>query len=107
MATIEVERQLLPILDSPIRGRVFTTRSYRRPNRSFPVTAPVPLGPSIQYRMTSKAAGDNTDSGGTDGLHVCRQQFVSVYALQRALGAHPDRQRRVVSPRELRPPMRP
>ena len=60
MAIIEVERQMLPMLGSPNTG----ARFY---NPELPATEPfVPghrtcagCGPSIQYRMTSKAAGDN------------------------------------------------
>ncbi len=94
MATIEVQRQLLPILDSPNQG----ARFY---NPELPSSEPfVPghrtcagCGPSIQYRMTSKAAGDNTILVGPDWLHVCREQFLSVHALQRAVGAYADWQR--------------
>ena len=57
MATFEVERQILPILGSPNQG----ARFY---NPELPSSEPfVPghrtcagCGPSIQYRMTSKAA---------------------------------------------------
>ena len=72
MATIEVQRQLLPILDNPNQG----ARFY---NPELPQSEPfVPghrtcagCGPSIQYRMTSKAAGRQHYSRRADGLHVC------------------------------------
>ena len=42
------------------------------------------------------------DSGRADRLHVCREQLVSVHAVQRALGAHADRQRRQLHGRRRR-----
>ena len=62
MPAIEVERQLLPMFQSPNQG----ARFY---NPELPESEPfVPghrtcagCGPSIQYRMTSKASGDNTE----------------------------------------------
>src|SRR6516165_8204447 len=78
MATIEVERQVLPILDSPNQG----ARFY---NPDLPSTEPfVPghrtcagCGPSIQYRMTSKAAGDNTILVGPTGcMYVANSSYL-------------------------------
>jgi pyruvate ferredoxin oxidoreductase beta subunit/oxalate oxidoreductase subunit beta len=78
MATIEVQRQLLPILDSPNQG----ARFY---NPDLPSTEPfVPghrtcagCGPSIQYRMTSKAAGDNTILVGPTGcMYVANSSYL-------------------------------
>ncbi len=76
--TIEVERQLLPILDSPNQG----ARFY---NPELPSSEPfVPghrtcagCGPSIQYRMTSKAAGDNTILVGPTGcMYVANSSYL-------------------------------
>src|SRR6201998_4566536 len=78
MATIEVQRQLLPILDSPNQG----ARFY---NPELPSTEPfVPghrtcagCGPSIQYRMTSKASGDNTILVGPTGcMYVANSSYL-------------------------------
>src|SRR5208283_2817808 len=78
MATIEVQRQLLPILDSPNQG----ARFY---NPELPSSEPfVPghrtcagCGPSIQYRMTSKAAGDNTILVGPTGcMYVANSSYL-------------------------------
>ena len=78
MATIEVQRQLLPILDSPNQG----ARFY---NPELPSSEPfVPghrtcagCGPSIQYRMTSKAAGDNTILIGPTGcMYVANSSYL-------------------------------
>src|SRR5271168_3491473 len=78
MATIEVERQLLPILGSPNQG----ARFY---NPELPSSEPfVPghrtcagCGPSIQYRMTSKAAGDNTILVGPTGcMYVANSSYL-------------------------------
>ena len=78
MATIEVQRQLLPILDSPNQG----ARFY---NPELPSSEPfVPghrtcagCGPSIQYRMTSKAAGDNTILVGLTGcMYVANSSYL-------------------------------
>ena len=78
MAAIEVQRQMLPILDSPNQG----ARFY---NPDLPSTEPfVPghrtcagCGPSIQYRMTSKAAGDNTILVGPTGcMYVANSSYL-------------------------------
>jgi len=42
MATIEVQRQLLPILDNPNQGARFYNPELPRASRSFPATAHVP-----------------------------------------------------------------
>src|SRR5215469_3486670 len=78
MEVIEVQRQLLPILDSPNQG----ARFY---NPDLPSSEPfVPghrtcagCGPSIQYRMTSKAAGDNTILVGPTGcMYVANSSYL-------------------------------
>src|SRR5438445_13854136 len=78
MATFEVERQILPILGSPNQG----ARFY---NPELPSSEPfVPghrtragCGPSIQYRMTSKAAGDNTILIGPTGcMYVANSSYL-------------------------------
>ena len=78
MPTIEVERQLLPILDSPNQG----ARFYKT---DLPASEPfVPghrtcagCGPSIQYRMTSKASGDNTILVGPTGcMYVANSSYL-------------------------------
>src|SRR6267143_1153103 len=78
MATIEVQRQLLPLFDSPNQG----ARFY---NPELPSSEPfVPghrtcagCGPSIQYRMTSKAAGDNTILVGPTGcMYVANSSYL-------------------------------
>ncbi len=75
---IDVKRQLLPLLDSPNQG----ARFY---NPELPETEPfVPghrtcagCGPSIQYRMTSKAAGDNTILIGPTGcMYVANSSYL-------------------------------
>ena len=75
---IDVTRQLLPILDQPNQG----ARFY---NPELPETEPfVPghrtcagCGPSIQYRMTSKAAGDNTILVGPTGcMYVANSSYL-------------------------------
>ncbi len=78
MATIEVQRQVLPILEVRIRERVSTTLNCRRASRLFPAIAPAPAaGPSIQYRMTSKAAGDNTILVGPTGcMYVANSSYL-------------------------------
>jgi len=43
MATIEVQRQLLPLFDSPNQGARFYNPELRHPSRSSPVTARVPV----------------------------------------------------------------
>src|SRR5271165_4880217 len=78
MATIEVQRQMLPILNNPNQG----ARFY---NPELPSSEPfVPghrtcagCGPSIQYRMTSKAAGDNTILIGPTGcMYVANSSYL-------------------------------
>ena len=78
MPTIEVERQILPILGSPNQG----ARFY---NPELPSSEPfVPghrtcagCGPSIQYRMTSKASGDNTILVGPTGcMYVANSSYL-------------------------------
>src|SRR6266571_1669956 len=78
MPVIEVQRQLLPILDSPNQG----ARFY---NPDLPSSEPlVPghrtcagCGPSIQYRMTGKAAGDNTILVGPTGcMYVANSSYL-------------------------------
>ena len=78
MPTIEVQRQVLPILGSPNQGARFF-------NPELPSTEPfVPghrtcagCGPSIQYRMTSKAAGDNTILVGPTGcMYVANSSYL-------------------------------
>src|ERR1700740_425600 len=78
MATIEVQRQVLPILSNPNQG----ARFY---NPELPSSEPfVPghrtcagCGPSIQYRMTSKAAGDNTILVGPTGcMYVAHSSYL-------------------------------
>jgi pyruvate/2-oxoacid:ferredoxin oxidoreductase beta subunit len=78
MATIEIERQMLPLLGSAHTG----ARFY---NPDLPATEPfVPghrtcagCGPSIQYRMTSKAAGDNTILVGPTGcMYVANSSYL-------------------------------
>ena len=78
MASIEIQRQLLPLFDSPNQG----ARFY---NPELPSTEPfVPghrtcagCGPSIQYRMTSKAAGDNTILVGPTGcMYVANSSYL-------------------------------
>ena len=78
MAVIQVERQMLPMLGSPNQG----ARFY---NPDLPETEPfVPshrtcagCGPSIQYRMTSKASGDNTILVGPTGcMYVANSSYL-------------------------------
>ena len=78
MATFEVQRQILPIFDSPNQG----ARFY---NPELPSSEPfVPghrtcagCGPSIQYRMTSKASGDNTILVGPTGcMYVANSSYL-------------------------------
>src|SRR3979411_440613 len=78
MATIEVQRQLLPLFDSPNQG----ARFY---NPELPPTEPFApghrtcagCGPSIQYRMTSKASGDNTILVGPTGcMYVANSSYL-------------------------------
>src|SRR4030081_1423703 len=78
MATIEVHRKLLPLFDSPNQG----ARFY---NPELPSSEPfVPghrtcagCGPSIQYRMTSKASGDNTILVGPTGcMYVANSSYL-------------------------------
>ena len=78
MAVIEIERQILPMLGSPNQG----ARFY---NPELPSSEPfVPghrtcagCGPSIQYRMTSKASGDNTILVGPTGcMYVANSSYL-------------------------------
>ena len=78
MSAIKVERQMLPMFGSPNQG----ARFY---NPELPKTEPfVPghrtcagCGPSIQYRMTSKAAGDNTILVGPTGcMYVANSSYL-------------------------------
>ena len=78
MATIEIERQMLPMFGSPNVG----ARFY---NPDLPATEPflpghrtcAGCGPSIQYRMTSKAAGDNTILVGPTGcMYVANSSYL-------------------------------
>ena len=78
MATVEVSRQMLPLLGSPNQGARFF-------NPELPETEPfVPghrtcagCGPAIQYRMTSKAAGDNTILVGPTGcMYVANSSYL-------------------------------
>ena len=78
MPVIEIERQMLPMLGSPNQG----ARFY---NPDLPATEPfVPghrtcagCGPSIQYRMTSKASGDNTILVGPTGcMYVANSSYL-------------------------------
>src|SRR5947207_6913599 len=78
MPAIEVQRQMLPMLGSPNQG----ARFY---NPELPETEPfVPghrtcagCGPSIQYRMTSKASGDNTILVGPTGcMYVANSSYL-------------------------------
>jgi pyruvate/2-oxoacid:ferredoxin oxidoreductase beta subunit len=78
MATIAIERQMLPMFQSPNQG----ARFY---NPDLPETEPfVPghrtcagCGPSIQYRMTSKASGDNTILIGPTGcMYVANSSYL-------------------------------
>src|SRR6266853_7017920 len=68
MATIEVQRQVLPILDNPNQGARFYNPELPSSEPFVPGHRTCPgCGPSIQYRMTSKAAGDNTILVGPTG----------------------------------------
>ena len=78
MSVIEIERQILPMFASPNQG----ARFY---NPELPSSEPfVPghrtcagCGPSIQYRMTSKAAGDNTILVGPTGcMYVANSSYL-------------------------------
>ena len=78
MALIEIERQQQPLFDSPNQG----ARFY---NPDLPASEPlVPghrtcagCGPAIQYRMTSKAAGDNTILVGPTGcMYVANSSYL-------------------------------
>ena len=78
MSVIEIERQILPMLGSPNQG----ARFY---NPELPASEPfVPghrtcagCGPSIQYRMTSKASGDNTILVGPTGcMYVANSSYL-------------------------------
>ncbi len=87
--------RLLPILGQPesggaiLQSRIAVDRAVRpRPShvRRLRAVHPVP--------DDEQGGGRQHHSGRTDRLHVRRQQLVSVHALQRAVGAHADRQRR-------------
>ncbi len=76
--TTEVLRQMLPMFDSPNQGARFF-------NPELPETEPfVPghrtcagCGPSIQYRMTAKASGDNTILVGPTGcMYVANSSYL-------------------------------
>src|SRR6266850_1917693 len=78
MPAIEVQRQMLPMFPSANQG----ARFY---NPDLPQTEPfVPghrtcagCGPSIQYRMTSKASGDNTILVGPTGcMYVANSSYL-------------------------------
>jgi len=78
MALIEVQRQQQPLFNSPNQG----ARFY---NPDLPSSEPlVPghrtcagCGPAIQYRMTSKAAGDNTILVGPTGcMYVANSSYL-------------------------------
>src|SRR5438105_233898 len=78
MPAIEVKRQTLPILRNPNQ----VARFY---NPDLPASEPfVPghrtcagCGPSIQYRMTSKASGDNTILVGPTGcMYVANSSYL-------------------------------
>ena len=78
MSVIEIERQILPMFGSPNQG----ARFY---NPELPSSEPfVPghrtcagCGPSIQYRMTSKASGDNTILVGPTGcMYVANSSYL-------------------------------
>ena len=78
MPAIEIQRQMLPMFPSPNQG----ARFY---NPELPETEPfVPghrtcagCGPSIQYRMTSKASGDNTILVGPTGcMYVANSSYL-------------------------------
>src|SRR5262245_17709302 len=78
MLVIEVQRQVLPILDSFNQGACFY-------NSDLPSTEPfVPghrtcagCGSSIQYRMISKASGDNTILVGPTGcMYVANSSYL-------------------------------
>ncbi len=107
MATIEIERQLLPMFGSPNLG----ARFY---NPDLPATEPfVPghrtcagCGPSIQYRMTSKAAGDNTILVGPTGcMYVANSSYLCTRN-ERCPGRIRKSGARGASRREWQPPMR-
>jgi pyruvate ferredoxin oxidoreductase beta subunit/oxalate oxidoreductase subunit beta len=78
MPTIEIERQMLPMLGSPNQGARFYNpdlpehRTVRAGHRTC-----AGCGPSIQYRMTSKASGDNTILVGPTGcMYVANSSYL-------------------------------
>jgi pyruvate/2-oxoacid:ferredoxin oxidoreductase beta subunit len=78
MATIEVQRQVLPILDSPNQGARFYNPDVSSSEPFVPGHRTCAgCGPSIQYRMTSKAAGDNTILVGPTGcMYVANSSYL-------------------------------
>ena len=103
MPAIEVQRQVLPILRQPQSGgallqpRPAGDRAVRARSpdlRRLRAVHPVP--------DDEQGVGRQHHPGRTDRVHVRRQQLVSVHALQRALGAHADRQRRQLHRRRRR-----
>ena len=78
MAAIEVERQMLPMFQSPNQGARFYNPELPRPSRSCRVTGRAPgCGPSIHARMTSKASGDNTILVGPTGcMYVANSSYL-------------------------------
>ena len=79
MPAIEVERQMLPLLGSPNQSaRGSTTPSCRQTEPFVPGHRTCAgCGPSIQYRMTSKAAGDNTILVGPTGcMYVANSSYL-------------------------------
>jgi len=91
--TIEVERQLLPILAARTRERVSLTLNYRRASRLSPVTALVQVADHPSIPDDKQSRGDNTILVGPTAACMSRT-FVSVHALQCAVGTHANRQRR-------------
>ncbi len=69
MVVIEIERQILPMFGSPEPGgAVLQSRTAgERTVCSRPPDLRAGCGMSIQYRMTSKASGDNTILVGPTG----------------------------------------
>src|SRR4029077_16577882 len=68
MPVIEIERQMLPMLSSANQGARFYNPDLPQPEPFVPGHRTCAgCGPSIQYRMTSKASGDNTILVGPTG----------------------------------------
>ena len=95
MAIIEIERQILPMFGSPNQGARFYNPGVAgdRAVRSRP--------PHLRRLRTVHSIPDDQQGvgrqhhpGRTDGMHVRREQLLPLHALQRAVGAHADRQRR-------------